>query len=70
MFQYLLQGQHFRLHVQRLDQNLRLESLLYEYVRGEGNEEKFVNECNLEAFKEWEKVQKNAQNNTPSEEKE
>lgn len=50
--------------------NLRLESLLYEYVRGEGNEEKFVNECNLEAFKEWEKVQKNAQNNTPSEEKE
>ena len=22
--------------------NLRLESLLYEYVRGEGNEEKFV----------------------------
>ena len=50
--------------------NLRLESLLYEYVRGEGNEEKFVNGCNLEAFKEWEKVQKNAQNNTPSEEKE
>lgn len=50
--------------------NLRLESLLYEYVRGEGNEEKFVNECNLEAFKEWEKVQNNAQNNTPSEEKE
>ena len=50
--------------------NLRLESLLYEYVRGEGNEEKFVNECNLEAFKEWEKVQKNAQNNTLSEEKE
>lgn len=50
--------------------NLRLESLLYEYVRGEGNEKKFVNECNLEAFKEWEKVQNNAQNNTPSEEKE
>ena len=32
--------------------NLRLESLLYEYVRGEGNEEKFVNECKWEKFKE------------------
>ena len=24
---------------------LRLESLLYEYIRGEGNEESFVNSC-------------------------
>ena len=28
--------------------NLRLESLLYEYIRGEGDEQDFVKECKNE----------------------
>ena len=39
-------------------------------LHGKKDGRQTVYQCNLEAFKEWEKVQKNAQNNTPSEEKE
>ena len=32
--------------------DLRLRSLLYEYVRGEGKEEEFVESCSYEKYKE------------------
>ena len=43
--------------------NLRLRSLLYEYVRGEGKEEEFVESCSYKEYKEYKELSEKSSDN-------